>query len=65
MPKRYMDICTECVTKDARIAALEVERDTARQHAVRWEHEAHYLRREIQAIRMSVGRDTGSFTHER
>lgn len=53
MPRRYHEICSGCLKRDLRIQELEVERTEARQHAVRWETEAHALRRELQALRMN------------
>lgn len=58
MPRRYHDECPNCLDKDLEIQALIVERDAARQNAMRYELEVHALRRELQAIRMNRGSDT-------
>jgi hypothetical protein len=52
MVRRYHELCPKCLEKDVEIHALTKERDDAREHAVRWEHEAHNLRREVQRLRM-------------
>lgn len=57
MPRRFIELCTECLKKDVEINALAKERDAAREHAVRWEHEAHTLRKEVQRLRMECNTD--------
>ena len=52
MVRQYHEFCAACLHKDVEIQALTKERDDAREHAVRWEHEAHNLRREVQRLRM-------------
>ena len=50
--------------KDNEIASLRVELMEARQHAVRWETEAHTLRREIQRLRMECDTERITRDHE-
>ena len=52
MTRDHHKECPACLVKDRELSALLVERDEARAHAVRWEHEAHQLRKEVQRLRM-------------
>jgi hypothetical protein len=62
MVRKYHDICSGCLTRDLEIQTLTRERNEARQHAVRWETEAHALRKELQALRMNC--DTERITRK-
>lgn len=55
--------CPDCQEMEMRLRSLETELSAARTNAMRWEHEAHDLRREIQRLRMSV--DTERLSRDR
>jgi len=61
MPRRDYG-CPDCADKDLEIQSLSAELAAARANALRYEHECHALRREIQALRQDRGSHTERLT---